>query len=120
MQLINEENNLAIALAYFLENGLQTLLKLTTVLGACDERTHIQCEDLFIFQSLRDIPADDSLSQSLDRRRLADARLTDQHRIVFCLSGENTDHIPDLRVPSDDRIQLLAACLFDQILSVFI
>ena len=120
MQLIDEENDLALALAHFLKDGFQTLLKLATVLGACDKGTHIQCEDLFIFQSLRDIPADDSLCQSLDRRRLADARLTDQNRVVFCLSGKNTDHIADLRVPADDRIQLLAACLLDQILSVFI
>ena len=119
VQLIDEQDDLSIAFADFLQNGFQTLLKLSAVLCSCHQRSHVQGKDCFIFQALRHIPVGNTLRQPFYDCRLTYAGFTDQNRIVFGLSGKNTDHIPDLCVTSDDRIQLLASGFFHQILSVF-
>ena len=86
MQLIDKQDDLALTLPYLFQYRFQTLLKLTAVFCTCNQCTHIQCENLFILQSLRYIAAHNTLRQTFYRRRLADTRFTDQHRIVFCLS----------------------------------
>ena len=76
-----------------------------------------------IFLSLktfRHIPCHDTLCQTLDGCGLTNTRLTDQNRVVFRLTGKDTDNITDLRITSDHRIQLLVSCLLHQILTVFI
>ena len=119
MQLINEQNNLAIAVLDILENRLQTLLKLTAVFCTRDQRTHVQRENLLILQIVRHIALHDALRETLDDRRLADAGLADQYRIVFCLSRQNPYDIADLLVSADDRIKLVVLCLLHQLLAVF-
>ena len=120
MQLIDKEDDLPFALFNFLQNSLQPFLELAPVLGSRHQRAHIQRKQLLILQSLGNIPADDPLCQSFYHRRLADARFSDQHRIILCLSGKDPDHVPDLRVPADDRIQLLIPGPVHKIHAVFI
>ena len=51
-------------------------------------------------------PRDDPLREPLDDRRLADARLADQHRVVLRAAREDLDHAPDLLVAADHRVEL--------------
>ncbi len=51
----------------------------------------------------------DPLRQPLGDRRLADARLADQHRIVLRAAREHLDHPADLLVPPDHRVELALA-----------
>ena len=119
MELVDKEQDLAVTLLYVLQDRLQTLLEFAPVLGACHQGTHIQGEDLLVLQAVRHIASCDPLGQAFDDRRLAYAGLADQDRIVFGLSGQDPDHVADLGVTADDRIQLLVPGLSHQFFAVF-
>ena len=106
VELVDEEEDTAVALLDLLENGLEALLELAAVLGAGDQRTHVEGEDGPVLQSLRHVAADDSLGESLDDRRLADAGLADEDGVVLRLAGEDAHDAADLLVPADHRIEL--------------
>ena len=77
VQLIDEEDDLALALPNLLQNGFQTLLKLAAVLGTGHQRAHIQGKYLLVLQTLRYIAPHDTLCQTLHNGGLADAGFTD-------------------------------------------
>ena len=120
MELIDEQNDPAIAVLHFLQDRFQTFLELAPVLRAGHQRAHIKGEDSLLFQALRHIAADDPLRQSFHHCGLADARFADEDRVVLRLTGKDADHIADLLIAADDRIELLIPGALHQILSVFI
>ncbi len=120
MQLIDKQNDLSFTVLNFFENGLQSLLELTTVLRAGYQRAHIEGKDLLILQCLRNVTAYDTLRQAFDDRRFTNAGLTDQTRIVFRLTGQDTHDTTDLFITADDRIHLLRSGFFDQFGTVFL
>ena len=63
------------------------------------------------------VAGDDPGGEPLDDRRLAHARLADQHRIVLRPAGQNLDHATDLLVPADDRVELAGLCERSQVLA---
>ena len=120
MQFVDEEDDLPFALLDFLQNRFQPFLKFASVLCAGDQRAHIKGKQFPVLQSLRNVSADDTLGQAFYDRRLAYARFADQNRVVLRLPGKDTDHVADLTVPADHRIQLLLPGLFYQIIAVFL
>ena len=120
MQFIDEEEDPALALADFLEDGLEALLEFAAELGAGDEAAHIEGEDGFILQAFRHVAADDPQGQALGDGGFADAGLADEDRVVLGFAGKNADDIPDFGIAADDRIQLLLPGQFDQIGTVFL
>ncbi len=50
---------------------------------------------------------DDALRETLDDSRLADARITDENRVVLCPARQNGNHAVDLVVAADDGIKLV-------------
>ncbi len=120
VQLVDEQDDLALGVLDLLEHGLQPLLELAPVLGARDERAQVERDDLAVLEALGHVAAHDPLGQSLGDGRLADARLTDEHRIVLGASGEHLDDPPDLLVPADDRIELARAGVPGQVPAVLL
>ena len=120
MQLIDKQNNLSLALLDLVKHRFQSLFELAAVLRARHQSAHIQGKQFLVLQALRDIAAHDTLCQSFDNGCLTDARFTNQNRVVFRLSGENHNHVTDLTVTTDDRIELLISRTFHQIVTVFI
>ncbi|CDC60577.1 putative uncharacterized protein [Clostridium sp. CAG:448] len=120
VQFINEEDDFSFAGFDFVQNRFQSFFKFATVFGACHQRTHIQRENGFVAQILRYIPSDNPQSQSFRNRCLAHAGLTDQAGVVLGFPGKNTDHVPDLLISADHRIQLLLSCQFHKILTVLL
>ena len=119
MQLINKQNNLPVALFYLFQHSLQPFLKFTPVLGSRHQGSHVQGKELLILQSVRDIPPHDSLGQTFHHGCLAHAGLTDKHRVVLRLTGEDTDNITNLAVTADNRVQLLVPGPLHQVISIF-
>ena len=119
MQLIDEQDDLPVAAFHILQHGLQTLFKLAPVLGSRHQRAHVQGENLLILQALGHVAPHDPLRKALHHGGLAHAGFADQDRVILGLSGQDTDHVADLRVPADHRIQLLVSGLLHQILAVF-
>ena len=120
MKFINEKNDLSVTVFHFFKNCFQTFLEFTTILRSCYQCSHIQRKDCLIFQSFRYISADDSLCKSFYNRSFTYTRFTDQHRVILCLTGQDTNHITNLFITSDDRIQFLISCFLNKILTVFI
>ena len=117
MQLIDEQDDPALAVLHFLKDRLQTLLKLATVFCTRDKGPHIEGKDRLLFQSLRYITTDDPLCQPFHDRRFPDSRFSNEDRIVLRLTGKDADHVADLFITPDDRIQFLFS---RQILPVFV
>ena len=106
VQLVHEQDDLAVGLGDLLQDGLQALLELAAVLGAGEQRADVERDDLAVAQRLGDVAGDDPLGEALDDRGLADARLADQHRVVLRAAGEDLDDAADLVVAPDDRVEL--------------
>ena len=60
------------------------------------------------FKPFGNVAAHDALRQAFDDRRLADAGIADQHRIVLGAAREHLNDAADLFVAPDDRIELAA------------
>src|SRR6266540_3777559 len=105
VQLVDEQDDLALGGLDLVQNGLQPLLELAAVLGAGEQRADVERPDTLALQALGDVAGDDALRQSFGDRGLADARLADQDWVVLRAPGEHLDHAPDLLVAADDRVE---------------
>ena len=61
------------------------------------------------FKPFGHVAAHDALREPFDDRRLADAGLADEHRIVLGAAREHLNDAADLFVAADDRIELAGA-----------
>ena len=89
-----------------LQHGLEALLELAPVLGAGDQRAHVERDDPLVLQAFGHVAADDALRQPFDDRGLADAGLADEHRVVLRAARQHLDDAADLLVAADHRIEL--------------
>ncbi len=106
VQLIDEEDQLAGRVLHLGEHGLEPLLELAAVLRTGEHRADVERPDALALQALGHVAGDDPLREPLDDRRLADAGVADQHRVVLGAPAQNLDHAPDLLVAADDRVEL--------------
>jgi hypothetical protein len=82
------------------------LLELAAVLRAGDERPDVEGQDALVEQRLRDVAGDDPVGEALGDRRLADAGLADERRVVLLAPRQDLDDPLDLLLPADDRVEL--------------
>ena len=106
VQLVDEEDHLAVGRRDVAEHGLQALLELAAVLGAGEQRAEIERPHALALEALGDVARDDALGEALDDRRLADARLADQDRVVLRAAREHLDDAAHLVVTADHRVEL--------------
>ncbi len=106
VQLVDEEDDLALGGGDLLEHRLEPLLELAAVLRARDERTDVERPDALALEPRRHVAGHDPLGEPLGDRGLADARLADQHRVVLRAPREHLDRPADLLVASDHRVEL--------------
>ena len=120
VQLVDEGDDLAAAVGDLLEDGLQTLLELTAVLGAGDHRAEIERDQPLVLQRLRHVTGHDPLRETFHDRGLAHARLTDQHRVVLRAAREHLDRASDLLVSADHRVELAQPRLLGEVAPVLL
>jgi hypothetical protein len=82
MDLVNEQNGLRVV-AQLLENPLQALFKVATILGAGQQRAHVETVHVCFGKNFGDVAFDDPARQSFCYGRLADASLADQQGVVL-------------------------------------
>src|SRR6478609_10037562 len=95
VQLVDERDDLAVAVDDLLEDGLHAVLELTAVLGARDHRPDVERDEPLVAQALGHVALDDAPSQTLGDRRLADAGLADEDRVVLGAARQHLNHAPD-------------------------
>ena len=120
VQLVDEQNDLPFRLHDFVEHRLEAIFELAAVLGACDERAHVERDDLLVLQSLGHILIDDAPGQPFDDGCLADTRLADEHRIVLGAARQHLNDAANLLVAADHRIELAAARELGEVAAVFL
>ena len=101
-----------------LEHRLEPLLELAAELGAGDERAHVERDEPLVLQALRHVAVDDALRESFDDRRLADAGLADEHRVVFGAARQHLHDAANLLVAADDGVELALARRFGEVARV--
>ena len=118
VHLVDEQHDLALRLLHFLEHGLEPLFEFAAILRAGDQRAHVERDDLLVLQPFGHVAAHDALREAFDDRRLADARLADQHRIVLGAPREHLDDAANLFVAADHRVELALLGLEREIAAV--
>ncbi len=106
VQLVDEEDDLALGALDLGQHRLQPLLELAPVLRAREQRTDVERPDSLALQPFWHVAGDDPLREAFGDRRLADAWVADQHRVVLRPPREHLDHAADLLVAADDRVEL--------------
>ncbi len=88
----------------FLEDRLQALLEVAAILGAGEQRAHVERIHLGVSQNIGHFAARDAPGKAFGDRRLADTSLTDQERIVLAATAQHLHHALDFRLAPDQRI----------------
>ena len=106
VQLVDEEDDLALGRLDLVEDGLQPFLELASVFGAGEQRTDVERPDALPLEAFRDVAGDDALREPLDDRGLAHAGVADQDGVVLRAAREHLDHAPYFLVAADHRVEL--------------
>src|ERR1700722_143399 len=104
-QLVDEQDDVAAGVD-LLEHLLQALLEVTAVAAAGHQRTEVEGVQLLVFQGLGNLAVHDRLREAFHDRRLTDAGLTDQHRVVLGASRQHLHDPLDFLLAADDRVEL--------------
>ena len=108
VQLVDEEDDAAVGRGDLLEHGLEALLELAAVLRAGQQRAEVERPDAAALEALGHVARDDALGEALDDRRLADAGLADQDRVVLGAPREHLHRAAHLVVAPDHGVELAA------------
>ena len=106
VQLVDEQDDAPALGLHLAEHGLEALLELAAVLGAGDQRAHVERQQALILEALRHVALDDALGEPFRDGGLADAGLADQHGIVLGAARQHLDGAADLLVAADDGVDL--------------
>ena len=108
VDLVDEQHDVAAGLD-LLEHLLEALLEVAAVAAAGDEGAEVERVQLLVAQRVGHVVVDDHLGEALDDRRLADAGLADQHRVVLGAPAEDLHDPLELAAAADHRVELLLA-----------
>ena len=108
VELVDEEDRV-VGAAKLLDDLLEALLELAAVLGAGHQRADVEGQDALVEQRLGHVVVDDPVGQALGDRRLADARLADEGRVVLRPPREDLDDPLDLLLAPDHGVELAGA-----------
>ena len=105
VHLVDEEDDLAVLL-HLGDDLLEAILELAAVLGARDEGGDVERPDLLAAKHVGHGAGRDELRQALDDSGLANARVTQDERVVLLTSREHLHHALDLAIAANDRVKL--------------
>ena len=105
VQLVDEQDDVAAGVD-LLEHLFQAFLEVTAVAAARHQRSQVQRVELLVLQRLGNLAVHDGLRQALHHSGLADAGLTDQHRVVLGAPAQHLHHPLDFLLAADDRVEL--------------
>jgi hypothetical protein len=104
VDLVDEDDQVRV-LAELADDPLQPLLELAAVLRARDDQREVERENLLLRQEHRDGALDDPRREPLDDRRLADAGLAEEDRVVLGAAREDLDDPLDLLLAADQGVE---------------
>ena len=109
VQLVYEQDDLAVCVLDLLEHRLEAVLELAAVLGARHQGRHVELHDVLVADGGGDVAVHDALGEALDDGGLAHAGLADEHGVVLGAAAEHLDGAADLLHTADHRVELALA-----------
>ena len=106
VNLVDEGDDLPVRVLDLIEHGLEAFLEFAAVFRPGDHGTQVEADEFLVAQRARHIPGDNTLGETFDDGGFADARFTDQHRVVLGAAGQNLDDTADLLITADHRVKL--------------
>jgi hypothetical protein len=104
VELVDEQDDVATGPDLF-EDLLQALLKVTPIARTGHQGAQVEGVELLARQGLGHVVLHDALGEALDDGRLADARLSDQHRVVLGAPAQHLHHPFDFLLAPDHRVE---------------
>ena len=114
VELVDEHDDVRV-LGQLLHDRLEALFELAAILRAGDDQRDVERQDPLVGEEVRHVAVDDLLREPFDDRRLADAGLADQHRVVLGAAAEHLLDAFELVVAADQRIELVLHRRFGQV-----
>ena len=103
VDFVDEEDG-ARLLVQFREHALQALFKVAAVLGAGNERAHVQGPNGAVRKHIRHFAFGDETREAFGNSRFAHARLAHVERVVLAATAENFDGALHLKLTPDERV----------------
>ena len=119
MDLVDEENDVAVAVGHLLDDALQTLLKLAFIFGSCNQGTHVERVELLVLKVLRHVAPHYALGETFNDGCLACARLANEDRVVLCAARQDLQNAANLLITANHRVELALACFLNEVLGIF-
>ena len=120
VQLVDEQNHVPGRRLHLPQDRLQPILELAAILGAGDQRAQVERHHTAATQVLRHVRLHDPQGQPLGDRRLAHARLADEHGVVLGPPRQHLDHAADLGIAADHRIEFALGSPLREVDAVFL
>ncbi len=105
VDLVDEEDRVGVV-DQLLQDRLQALLEVAAILGAGEERAHVERVHLALGEDLGHLVVDDALGEALGDGGLADAGFAHQERVVLAPAAEDLHDTLELRLAADERVDL--------------
>ncbi len=119
MNFIDEHDRAGIGLD-FLDDRLYALLEIAAVASAREKRSHVEREDRRILENFRHLALHDPARKSFGDRRLSDARVAHEERVVLRTAAQDLNRSLAFAFTSDQRIDLALLCLLVEIDAVIV
>ena len=120
VHFIDEQDDVAVGRRHFGQDGFEPLFELAAIFRAGNQRAHVERHQLLVLERFGHVAIDDPERQPFGDRRLADAGLADQHRIVLGPARQHLDGSADLVVAADHGIELACTCFRRQVARIFL
>lgn len=111
MDLIDEYDDFIFELGRLVDDELDPLFKLATILGSCDHLRQIEGDNTLVLHSKWYHPFDDTTSESLDYSRFTYSWISDETWIIFGFAVEDRDQTIDLIITAKYGIDFFVAGL---------
>ena len=120
VQLVDEDDGLALVFRQLVQHGLEALLEFAAVLRARKQGCHVERQHPLALERFGHFARNDSLGQAFHDGGLADAGFTNQHRVVLGAPLQHLDRAANLIVAADHGIELALAGPLGQVHAVFL
>ena len=120
MNLVDEENDLALGALDLFYRALEPLFKLAAEACSGYHGPHVELYHLLAAEDLGDIVLRQLASQALCDGRLAHPGPADEDRVILGPAAEYLDHAQNLGIPANDRVELALVGQLGQVAAEFL
>ena len=120
MQLINEEDDFAVAGGHFLDEGFESFLEFAAVFGTGQHGADVQAHQALALHAFRYVAVHNAAGQAFRNGGLAYAGLTNEYGVILGAAGKNLQHPANLCIAANDRVNLALTGAGGQVGAVFL